>query len=185
MLAGSRYRTASAEGCGPTRRFDPGSPWAAGRAMLGASREKHHRYLINDSRTRGFNLYDGKLLGSLRLRRRRRPHRTGRGPAVQRRPYHLQDVAAPGRREGRVARVGTSGVSEAALKTAIGPGMRIKFSLLLMSSRDFGNWAQYLPASRPLVAPVQIVGETNDLLIPRFRGKTFKRLGRIPDQLGP
>src|SRR6185312_7904360 len=27
--------------------------------VLGVSREKHHRYLINDSRTRGLNLYDG------------------------------------------------------------------------------------------------------------------------------
>ncbi|MCK1466575.1 hypothetical protein IVB51_04065, partial [Bradyrhizobium sp. CW10] len=31
----------------------------ADERVLGISREKHHRYLINDSRTRGFSLYDG------------------------------------------------------------------------------------------------------------------------------
>ena len=35
--------------------------------------------------------------------------------------------------------------SEAALNAAIDHGMRIKFPMLLMSSRDFGNWTQYLP----------------------------------------
>jgi len=37
------------------------------------------------------------------------------------------------------------GASEAALNTAMAHGMRIKFPMLLMSSHDFGNWAQYLP----------------------------------------
>jgi len=31
--------------------------------------------------------------------------------------------------------------------TAIEHGMRIKFPMLLMSSREFRNWARYLPRS--------------------------------------
>jgi hypothetical protein len=38
-----------------------------------------------------------------------------------------------------------SGVSEAALSVAVDAGMRITLPMVLMSSRDFGNWAQYLP----------------------------------------
>jgi hypothetical protein len=31
------------------------------------------------------------------------------------------------------------------LSTAVEHGMRITFPMLLMSTRDFGDWAQYLP----------------------------------------
>jgi hypothetical protein len=34
------------------------------------------------------------------------------------------------------------GTSEAVLNTAFEHGMLIKFPMLLMSSREFGNWAQ-------------------------------------------
>lgn len=37
------------------------------------------------------------------------------------------------------------GASGAALNTAMEHGMRITFPMLLMSSREFGNWVQYLP----------------------------------------
>jgi hypothetical protein len=36
-------------------------------------------------------------------------------------------------------------VAEPALATAVRHGMRITFPMVLMSTRDFGNWAQYLP----------------------------------------
>jgi hypothetical protein len=32
-----------------------------------------------------------------------------------------------------------------ALSTAVELGMRIRFPMLLMSTRDFGDWAGYLP----------------------------------------
>ena len=35
--------------------------------------------------------------------------------------------------------------SEAALKEALGRGMRITLPMVLMATRDFGNWTQYLP----------------------------------------
>jgi hypothetical protein len=37
------------------------------------------------------------------------------------------------------------GSCEAALSVAVEHGMRVKVPMVLMSSSDFGNWAQYLP----------------------------------------
>ncbi len=37
------------------------------------------------------------------------------------------------------------GTSDAALSVAVDHGMRITFPMLLMSSRDFGDWTCYLP----------------------------------------
>jgi len=38
------------------------------------------------------------------------------------------------------------GTNEAALGVAIEHGMRITFPMVLMSTRDFGDWSRYLPA---------------------------------------
>lgn len=38
-----------------------------------------------------------------------------------------------------------SGACDAALSAAVEAGMRITLPMVLMSWRDFGNWAQYLP----------------------------------------
>ena len=37
------------------------------------------------------------------------------------------------------------GPSETALRMAVECGMRIAFPMMLMSSRDFGDWSLYLP----------------------------------------
>lgn len=37
------------------------------------------------------------------------------------------------------------GTSEATLSIAVEQGMRITFPMMLMSTRDFGEWSQYLP----------------------------------------
>jgi len=118
----------------------------ADQRVLGVSREKHHRYLHADARTRGFNLHDGNdwvgyfyvdVAGHI-------------GPLAVTRP---QAVAAAFRTAlNRAAEIGAPhvsaflpGASEAALSTAVEHGMQIKFPMLLMSSRGFGTWAQYLP----------------------------------------
>jgi GNAT superfamily N-acetyltransferase len=51
--------------------------------VLGISREKHHRYLLNDRTTRGVGLYRRRLR-RLYLRQHRRPHRTARRGAARR-----------------------------------------------------------------------------------------------------
>jgi hypothetical protein len=37
------------------------------------------------------------------------------------------------------------GTSDVALSIAVDHGMRITFPMVLVSTHDFGNWAQYLP----------------------------------------
>lgn len=118
----------------------------ADEQVLGVSREKHHRYLINDGVARGFNLYDGNdwagyayvdaggHIGPLAVTG---PH--GIGPALR---TALQLAADTGSSQVSAFLPGTG---EAALNAAMEHGMRIKFPMLLMSSREFGNWARYLP----------------------------------------
>jgi GNAT superfamily N-acetyltransferase len=118
----------------------------ADERVLGVSRQKHHRYLINDSRMRGFSLYDGDdwagyvyvdaggHIGPVAVLQ------SGAAATAFRTALRLAvESGAP-----QVSAF-LPGASEAALTTAFEHGMRIKFPMLLMSSRDFGSWAQYLP----------------------------------------
>jgi hypothetical protein len=118
----------------------------ADERVLGVSREKHHRYLINDGGATGFNLYDGNdwagyayidaggHIGPLAVME---PHFVA--PAL-RTALHL----AAGGGSSRVSAF-LPGAGGAALNIAMEHGMRIKFPMLLMSSQEFGNWTQYLP----------------------------------------
>jgi ribosomal protein S18 acetylase RimI-like enzyme len=113
---------------------------------LGVSREKHHRFLLSDSTTRGVLLHDGNdcvgyayvnssgHVGPLAVTRR-----GVMGTALR----TVLGLAA----EGGSTQVSAflPGSSDAALSTAVELGMRITLPMLLMSSRDFGDWAQYLP----------------------------------------
>ncbi|MBR0874718.1 GNAT family N-acetyltransferase [Bradyrhizobium tropiciagri] len=118
----------------------------ADERVLGISREKHHRYLINAGGARGFNLHDGSdwvgyayvdgggHVGPLAVME---PHAIA--PALRTALHLAAESGAP-----RVSAF-LPGASEIALNVAIEHGMRIKIPMLLMSSREFGNWAQYLP----------------------------------------
>jgi GNAT superfamily N-acetyltransferase len=114
-------------------------------SALGISREKHHRYLINDNAMRGVLLYAGDdcagyvyvssdgHIGPLAVVQ---PNATG---TAFRTALKL------------AVESGASGVSaflpgtSDALSIAVEHGMRITFPMVLMSTRDFGNWTQYLP----------------------------------------
>ena len=114
--------------------------------VLGVSREKHHRYLLNDSATRGVAFYSGSDCV---------------GYAYISRDGHIGPLAATSAVElGAVfttalslaAEMGTPqvsafipGASEAALHTAVEHGMRITLPMVLLSARDFGDWSRYLP----------------------------------------
>jgi ribosomal protein S18 acetylase RimI-like enzyme len=114
--------------------------------VLGVSREKHHRYLINDNATRGVSLYAGDdCVGYVYV------GTDGHiGPLAVMRPDALGTAfrtalnlaAASGSSQ---VSAFLPGASEAALSTAVAHGMRITFPMLLMSTRDFGDWTQYLP----------------------------------------
>jgi len=114
--------------------------------VLGISREKHHRYLINEPATRGVRLYTGDdCIGYAYV------SSSGHiGPLAVSRPDALatafRTVIALAVESG-ASKVSAflPGASETALSIAAEYGMRITFPMLLMSSRDFGDWAGYLP----------------------------------------
>jgi ribosomal protein S18 acetylase RimI-like enzyme len=112
---------------------------------LGVSREKHHRYLINGGATKGVLLYtnvdcvgyayisDGHI-GPLAVARA-----NTMGTAFR---TALNLAAESGTSQVSAFLPGTS---EEALGVAIEHGMRITFPMVLMSTRDFGDWTRYLP----------------------------------------
>ncbi|MEA2759863.1 MAG: hypothetical protein QOH65_2476 [Methylobacteriaceae bacterium] len=115
-------------------------------ATLGVSREKHHRYLMHDSATRGFSLYDGDdCAGYVYVAANGHV-----GPlAVMRRDLlgaaftTALNIAA----ESGASQVSAfiPGTADAALSMAIEHGMRITVPMVLMSTRDMGDWTRYLP----------------------------------------
>ena len=114
--------------------------------VIGVSREKHHQYLLSDKATKGIGLYSGEeCVGYAYVS-------TGGhiGPLAVARP----DVLGSAFRTALALAVEIGspqvsaflpGASEAALRTAVEHGMRITFPMLLMSTRDFGDWTGYLP----------------------------------------
>lgn len=119
--------------------------WIDARA-LGVSREKHHRYLLNDGATRGFGLYAGDdCVGYVYIS-------TGGhiGPLAVAEPSDLGVAFRTAL--SLAAEAGSSqvsaflpGTSDTALSIAVEQGMRITFPMLLMSTRGLGDWTQYLP----------------------------------------
>jgi ribosomal protein S18 acetylase RimI-like enzyme len=114
--------------------------------VLGISREKHHRYLINDPATRGVALYAGDdCVGYAYV------SSSGHiGPLAVSRPDALATAfrtAIALAAESSASKVSAflPGASEMALSIAVEHGMRITFPMLLMSTRDFGDWTRYLP----------------------------------------
>lgn len=113
---------------------------------VGVSREKHHRYLINDEATKGVMLYAGSdcvayaYVGS-----------DGHiGPLAVTRADTLGatfTTALKVAADGGSAQVSAflPGTCDTALSLAIEHGMRITFPMVLMATRDFGDWTQYLP----------------------------------------
>jgi ribosomal protein S18 acetylase RimI-like enzyme len=114
-------------------------------SALGISREKHHRYLYNDGTMKGVFLHDGddcigyaytSTIGHV-------------GPLAVAQPHLMEaafrtavDLVAAG---GAVqASAFLPGVSEA-LGIALKHHMRIACPMVLVSTRDFGDWTRYLP----------------------------------------
>jgi GNAT superfamily N-acetyltransferase len=115
-------------------------------AALGVSREKHHGYLMQDRATRGFGLYDGDdCVGYVYV-----ADNGHIGPLAVMRPNLLAaafttalDIAA----ESGSSQVSAfiPGTADTALNAAIEHGMRITIPMILMSTRDMGDWMCYLP----------------------------------------
>jgi len=113
---------------------------------LGVSREKHHKHLINDSGIRGVIFYvEDDCVGYTYISPEGHV-----GPLSVAEPKILG--AAFRTALHLAAKTGSShvsaflpGTSDMALSIAVEHGMRITFPMVLLSTHDFGNWAQYLP----------------------------------------
>jgi ribosomal protein S18 acetylase RimI-like enzyme len=114
--------------------------------VLGVSREKHHRYLIADKATSGFGFYDGDdCVGYAYVSTAGHvgPLAVGEPKAVA---TALRTALALAVESGSSeVSAFIPGASETALRTAVELGMRITFPMLLMSTREFGDWTRYLP----------------------------------------
>jgi ribosomal protein S18 acetylase RimI-like enzyme len=112
---------------------------------LGVSREKHHRYLLNDRTMKGVFLDDGgDRIGYAYV------SATGHvGPLAVAQAHRMDAAfrtalglaAASGAAQVSAFLPGVSG----ALGIAVEHGMRITLPMVLVSTRDFGDWARYLP----------------------------------------
>jgi hypothetical protein len=113
---------------------------------LGLSREKHHRYLIGASELKGFLFREGGTsIGYAYISPEGHV-----GPLAASRPEAMGPVFAAALT--RASETGSGqlsalipGIAEGALGVAVAHGMRIVFPMMLMSSRDFGDWRCYLP----------------------------------------
>jgi ribosomal protein S18 acetylase RimI-like enzyme len=115
-------------------------------SALGISREKHHRYLLNDRAMKGVLLQEGDdCIGYAYV------SATGHvGPLAVTQPgamgaafrTALDLAAASG-----AAQVSAflPGGSDQALGIAAEHGMRITFPMVLVATREFGDWTRYLP----------------------------------------
>lgn len=114
-------------------------------SALSVSREKHHRYLLGDSTTRGFTIHAGREcvgyvyvsdghIGPLAVRR---PDLVGAAFAAALSFAARSDVPS--------ISAFVPGASEPALKVATNHGMHLTLPMLLMSNRQFGDWTSYLP----------------------------------------
>ncbi len=113
---------------------------------LGISREKHHRYLLNDSTMKGYFFHEGGdcigyayisangHVGPLAVAKR-----DAMGDAFK---TALNLAAGSGASEVSAFLPGASGI---ALSIAAEHGMRITFPMVLVSTHDFGDWTRYLP----------------------------------------
>jgi ribosomal protein S18 acetylase RimI-like enzyme len=113
---------------------------------LGVSREKHHRYLLNDAVTRGFGLYAGDVcagyvyigtdghIGPLAV-----ADSNALGTAFQTALHLAAESGSP-----QVSAF-LPGTSAPALKLAVEHGMRITLPMVLMATPGFCEWTRYLP----------------------------------------
>ena len=115
-------------------------------SVLGVSRERHHKFLLDDPAMKGFLLYEGNdcigytyvasagHVGPLALRSR---------DDMEEALSTSLSIAAEGESDQISAFL--PGSNEAALRVAAEYRMRIAFPMVLVSNREFGDWGRYLP----------------------------------------
>lgn len=112
---------------------------------LHISRRKHHAYLIKDKATKGVMLYDeNNCVGYAYIANGHVGPLAVARPGTMGAAFSTALSLAAESGSGQVSAF-IPGASHAALSIAVERGMRITLPMVLMSSRDFGDWTQYLP----------------------------------------
>jgi len=115
------------------------------RRVLGAARDKHHRFLMSDATMTGVLLRDsGKPAGYAYVNDAGHigPLAVAAAAAMTAALGHALELAAE--RSPQISCF-VPGDNEAGLSAAVGRGLRIVFPAMLMSSKPFGDWSSYLP----------------------------------------
>jgi len=114
--------------------------------VLGISREKHHRYLLNDKAMKGYFLHRrDDFIGYAYV------STTGHvGPLAVAQPNEMGAAFTTALILGSACRASQvsaflPAVNETVLRIATEHGLRITFPMVLVSTRDFGDWTRYLP----------------------------------------
>jgi GNAT superfamily N-acetyltransferase len=114
--------------------------------VLSLPREKHHKYLMGDEATTGVLLsQDGECVGYAYVGANGHV-----GPLAVARPEALAAafrtaLSLAAERGSPQVSAFLPGTNAAALSIAVECGMRITLPMVLMSTRDFGDWNRYLP----------------------------------------
>lgn len=119
---------------------------ALDKSALGVSREKHHKYLLNDPAMKGFLLCDGNdCIGYAYIAASGHvgPLAVIRHDVMALALNSALMIAAEG--ESDQVSAFLPGNCEKALGVAADHRMRITFPMVLVSDRAFGDWTRYLP----------------------------------------
>jgi GNAT superfamily N-acetyltransferase len=118
------------------------------RSALDLERGKHHRFLATDEGSTGLIFFDAQDRPAAYAYVAADGHV---GPIAASSTAHMPEVAhralaiAAEQKADKVS-IFLPGVAEAALTAALEAGLRIQRSMVLMSSRPFGDWTRYAPS---------------------------------------
>jgi GNAT superfamily N-acetyltransferase len=115
-------------------------------SALGASREKHHRYLAEEGTLHGFALHAAEgCVGYVYVGADGHIGPLAVNAADVVRPAFAAALAIAADLAPAQVSAFVSGESADALAAAVACGMRIHIPFVLMSNRRFGDWSRYLP----------------------------------------
>jgi GNAT superfamily N-acetyltransferase len=115
-------------------------------SALGFTRRKHHEFLIGDAATKGFLLHDGAdPVGYAYVNKGGHIGPFAVSSADAAGPAFAAALSLAAKMDAGQVSAFIPGTAEVPLSVAIARGMRINFPMVLMSSKEFGDWTRYLP----------------------------------------
>ena len=115
-------------------------------STLGFSREKHHRFLLDDSSMNGFLLEgDGSDIGYVYISSEGHIGPLGVVSQAAMGPAFNTALTLAAEQEAEQVSAFLAGSNEEAVSIALKHGMRLGRTMVLLSSKVFGDWTKYAP----------------------------------------